>query len=76
MYYISIPQNSGNIVFLNQDMDKFYTLIDSYNNYNSSTWKIISKENLCIFFPSYLRHYVEPNFNKKERISISFNYGF
>ena len=76
VYYISIPQNSGNIVFLNQDMDKFYTLIDSYNNYNSSTWKIISKENLCIFFPSYLRHYVEPNFNKKERISISFNYGF
>ena len=76
VYYISIPQNSGNIVFLNQDMDKFYDLIDSYNNYNSSTWTIISKENLCIFFPSYLRHYVEPNFNKKERISISFNYGY
>ena len=76
VYYISIPKNSGSIVFLNQDVGKFYTLVDKFNVYNSSTWKIEPEENKCILFPSYLRHYVEPNLNKKERISISFNYGF
>jgi len=76
VYYISIPKNSGSIIFLNEDVGKFYTLIDLYNEYNSSTWKIDPEENKCILFPSYLKHYVEPNLNKKERISISFNYGF
>ena len=77
VYYVSIPKNSGSIVFLNKDLDIFYhDSIKNYNEYNSSTWTIEPKENQCILFPSYLKHYVEPNLNKKERISISFNYGF
>ena len=77
MYYVSIPKNSGSIVFLNKDLDTFYReSIKNYNEYNSSTWTIEPKENQCVLFPSYLQHYVEPNLNKKERISISFNYGF
>jgi len=76
VYYVSIPKNSGSIVFLNKDLDIFYhDSIKNYNEYNSSTWTIEPKENQCILFPSYLKHYVEPNLNKKERISISFNYG-
>ena len=77
VYYVSIPKNSGSIVFLNKDLDTFYReSIKNYNEYNSSTWTIEPKENQCVLFPSYLQHYVEPNLNKKERISISFNYGF
>ena len=77
VYYVSISKNSGSIVFLNTNLDLYYGHnIKNYNEYNSSTWKIEPKENLCILFPSYLRHYVEPNLNKEERISISFNYGF
>ena len=77
VYYVSIPKNSGFIVFLNnEDVGKFYTFVDKFNGYNSSTWKVEPKENQCVLFPSYLKHYVEPNLNKKERISISFNYGF
>jgi len=77
VYYVSIPKNSGSIVFLNKDLDTFYQdNIKNYNEYNSSTWTIEPKENQCILFPSYLIHYVEPNLNKEERISISFNYGF
>jgi len=76
VYYISIPENSGSIVFINKDLDNFYTSINKYNEYNSSNWTIAPEENKCILFPSYLKHYVEPNLNKKERISISFNYGF
>ena len=77
VYYVSIPKNSGSIVFLNKDLDNFYQdSIKNYNEHNSSTWTIEPKENQCVLFPSYLKHYVEPNLNKKERISISFNYGF
>jgi uncharacterized protein (TIGR02466 family) len=75
VYYVNTPKNSGNIVFMNKNLDPFYQKINVYNEYNSSTFKVEAKENLCILFPSYLKHYVEPNLNKKERISISFNYG-
>ena len=74
---LSISKNSGSIVFLNKDLDTFYQdSVKNYNEHNSSTWTIEPKENQCVLFPSYLKHYVEPNLNKKERISISFNYGF
>jgi uncharacterized protein (TIGR02466 family) len=77
VYYVSIPKNSGSIVFLNRNLDSFYNKnVKNYNEYNSSTWIIKPEENQCVLFPSYLEHYVEPNLNKKERISISFNYGF
>ena len=75
VYYVSIPKDSGSIIFLNKSLDYFFkNYINDYNEYNSSTWRINPKENQCILFPSYLKHYVEPNLNKKERISISFNY--
>ena len=76
VYYVSIPKNSGNIVFMNQNLDSFYQSIKQYNKYNSTTWNVKPENNLCLLFPSYLMHYVEPNLNKEERISISFNYGF
>ena len=50
--------------------------VNSYNPYTSSTFYIEPQENLCAVFPSDLKHYVEPNLNKKEaRTSISFDYG-
>jgi len=79
VYYISIPKNSGSIVFINNDLNylnDFYGSVNNYNEYNSANWMIEPEENKCILFPSYLTHYVEPNLNKKERIGISFNYGF
>tara|TARA_R100000664_G_C2714141_1_gene109884 strand:- start:317 stop:871 length:555 start_codon:yes stop_codon:yes gene_type:complete len=77
VYYVLTPINSGSIVFLNDNLDLYYkNNAKKYNEYNSSTWRSIPEENKCILFPSYLTHYVEPNLNKKERVSISFNYGF
>ena len=77
VYYISVPQNSGKIYFENHtDVSMMYGEVNNFNEYNSSDWRYSPKENLCLLFPSYLKHYVEPNLNKKNRISISFNYGF
>jgi len=75
VYYINTPLNSGNIVFLQPNYLN-YQEVTEYNEYNSDFWEIPCQENQCVLFPSYLEHYVEPNLNKKERISISFNYGF
>ena len=77
VYYVSVPKNSGNLIFqdFNTDKDMAYKFIKNYNKYNSTKWTVLPKENLCVLFPSYLHHYVEPNLNKKERISLSFNYG-
>ena len=77
VYYISVPQNSGQICFENYtDVSMVYGEVNNFNEYTSTIWRESPKENLCLLFPSYLRHYVEPNLNKKNRISISFNYGF
>ena len=76
VYYISIPKNSGSIVFVNNNLNDFYISVNQYNEYNSENWIIEPEDNKCVLFPSYLTHYVEPNLNKKERVSISFNYGF
>tara|TARA_R100000742_G_C4204532_1_gene32674 strand:+ start:69 stop:620 length:552 start_codon:yes stop_codon:yes gene_type:complete len=76
VYYINTPKNCGKICFTQQNLDVFYKNLSEFNEYNSSTWEFKPKENLCLLFPSYLTHYVEPNLNKEERISISFNYGF
>jgi uncharacterized protein (TIGR02466 family) len=76
-YYINVPENSGNIVFHNSAFDLMYPLnyfkINSFNQYNSSTWWVKPKNNLLILFPSWFKHHVEPNLSNEKRISISFN---
>ena len=76
VYYVKVPKNSGNIVFTQPYILAMYQELYEFNQYNSETWNIAPEENKCLLFPSYLEHYVESNLNKKERISISFNYGF
>jgi uncharacterized protein (TIGR02466 family) len=81
--YIKVPENSGRILFKNP----IGNLIDSYleywhvrdktteNVHFSPEWFIQPKENLILLFPSWVEHYVEPNNNFDDRISISFNIG-
>ena len=48
-------------------------MFENYNYFNSSTYKLNPIEKNLYLFPSWLKHYVEPNQLKKDRISISFN---
>ena len=81
VYYLKVPKNSGGIVFHHPsqnllDYDWLDNLKFNFNEINSSNWKFTPKEGSIYFFPSWLRHSVESNFNKKEqRISIAFNIG-
>ena len=79
VFYVKVPENSGNIIF--QTADKLRQVsydsnVKSYKPYTSSKFIQIPKENTLLFFPSSLEHFVEPNNNTQERISISFNYGY
>ena len=76
VFYVRAPEKCGNIVFSNDSDMEYYIKdqsINTYNNYNSSTWFFPAKENTLYLFPSWLKHYVEPNLSNESRISISFN---
>ena len=75
VFYITVPKNSGKIVFMNPiNLDGYLPEVKNFNKHTSSTWNYLPEENCCLLFPSHLTHYVESNMNKQERISLSFNY--
>ena len=78
VFYIETPKDCGKIVFKRNDQLislMYEERANRYNEYNSSVWTVNPVKNLCVLFPANLEHFVEPNLNKKKRISISFNYG-
>ena len=78
VFYVQTFPDCGKIVFRRNDPlhDLLYAKqIEKYNSYNSSIWRKIPEDNLCVLFPPSLEHFVEPNLIDKNRISMSFNYG-
>tara|TARA_R100000963_G_C4621471_1_gene88851 strand:- start:151 stop:732 length:582 start_codon:yes stop_codon:yes gene_type:complete len=78
IYYLKIPLKSGRIEFYNpahEGIDYLWAhCTKEFTTQNSSTWKIDVEEGDLILFPSWLKHGVEPNLNKKEnRMSLAFN---
>ncbi len=79
VYYVKIPENSGNLYFIDPKVSR--TMIVEYpyakNLVNPSQTphiKIGPSEGLFVLFPSYLEHSVGPNMSNKPRISISINF--
>ena len=78
VFYVQTFPDCGKIVFRRNDPlhDLLYAKqIEKYNSYNSSIWRKIPEDNLCVLFSPSLEHFVEPNLIDKNRISMSFNYG-
>ena len=76
VFYVKCPKNCGDIVLQNNALDFLYCWdpnVKTYNSYTSSEWFIPCENNLLLLFPSYLKHYVQPNLSKEDRISLSFN---
>ena len=87
VYYIKVPENSGNITFLrsNTEHDKMEFIhhkileeglqIDN-NRINTEYW-YTPIEGMLILFPGHLSHYVRQNLTTEvddRRISLSFNF--
>ena len=58
VYYLQVPENCGNIVFLKGKKEKL---------------EIPAESNKLLFFPPKLDHYVQKNMSSETRISLSFN---
>jgi len=67
VYWISTPENSGKLVLVNPAGRSEASRIRIKN------YGLTPEPGSCILFPSWLEHYVEPNKNTQDRISISFN---
>ena len=61
VYYIDVPNNSGNILFRSQGTK------------NKSIWQIKSTTGEMILFPANQKHAVGVNKSYEDRISLSFN---
>ena len=79
IYYVKIPDNSGNLHFIDPKVSR--TMIVEYpyvknlvNPSQAPHIKITPFEGLFVLFPSYLEHSVGPNMSDEMRISISINF--
>tara|TARA_R100001086_G_scaffold240503_1_gene166628 strand:+ start:374 stop:928 length:555 start_codon:yes stop_codon:yes gene_type:complete len=73
-----LKPNNSNILFIHPASDIMESqwqshMVDEYNRYNSAVWNIKPTQNQLLMFPGWVRHRVEPNLGKGDRISISFN---
>lgn len=78
VYYLKTFKDSGNLFFINPASEAIEYLweycIEEYTQQNSPRWTVPVEEGNLVLFPSWLKHGVEPNLNKKEdRISVAFN---
>jgi len=75
-FYLSVPENSGDIIFHSEKDVTNYMLpkwTTKYGEYNSITWTLPVERNAFYVFPGWLKHSVEANQSKEDRISISIN---
>ena len=77
VYYPVAPKDAGHLSFINPVSQLPHVIrpeyIENFNSFNSAEWDVVPTEDLCVFFPSYLWHYVNPCYNTQDRLSIAFN---
>lgn len=77
VYYVEAGENQGNIQFERNDGAEYHIPEDIAQTtyYTSTRATYAGKTNALYIFPSWLKHSVQGNFSKTDRISVSFNYG-
>ena len=76
IYYISVEDSSGNLVFANPNANLGLSLelnLQDFNQFNSNEAIVVPKNGDLFLFPSSLRHKVEKNKSPNQRYSIAFN---
>ena len=77
-YYVKVPEGSNTISFLDPrpQVGLIRPPIREQTVYNSEKVDLIVEEGDACFFPCWLRHSVNENKSKEDRISIAFNIMF
>ena len=81
VYYVAIPENRKERSGLIEFLDPRTNILANAPEFASSWYfcpkvTITPKEGVMLIFPSYLRHWVYPNEEDENRISIAFNIKF
>jgi uncharacterized protein (TIGR02466 family) len=80
VYYVNGDNNCGNLNLLNPVDIVTWCIPQHYvtspNNYNCSEQVIFPETGTLIMFPSWIKHYVKPSDESKERISIAFDINY
>ncbi len=78
VYYVSLPENVGQIVFSDPRPQAAGILpqAEKWNKYIGNEIKLEVKQGRMVIFPAWLVHSVPVNRSAEERISISFNIMF
>jgi len=71
--YLQTDTNSGDIIFDDMRDIRLKLYCNSYNIYNSKSWKITPTNGMLIFFPSEVHHKILKNNSNTERYSLAFN---
>jgi uncharacterized protein (TIGR02466 family) len=76
--YYPLADEVSSIEFLNPVQQLQYIIendkINNWNEYNSTTWRIVPTSGKLLIFPGWLLHYVINNESINKRISIAFNF--
>jgi uncharacterized protein (TIGR02466 family) len=77
VYYIEADSSQGNIQFERSDNADYHMPldVDKHTYFTSTRASYASKTNALYVFPSWLKHSVQGNTSRRDRLSISFNYG-
>jgi len=73
VYYLSTPENSGNIVFYNPNPVTQHKDLITKDKCFWHQYSLQPKEKGILFFPCWLPHEVEINKSQKDRLALSFN---
>jgi len=72
-FYLRVPENSGNIVFLDPRPGAKYSIAVSANEMGSTNVQVLPREGQLLIFPGWLEHRVEENMSNEARISVVMN---
>ena len=76
VYYVKATPEQGNIFFERGDNAEYFLPPMQNPNYFTSTATTYKAMTDAVYiFPGWLKHSVQPNLTKEDRISVSFNYG-
>ena len=74
-FYVTVPKGSGVIKFEDPRLSKMMASPERQDKFYSASFaRYVPQAGHLILFESWLRHEVETNTGKEDRISISFNY--
>jgi|TARA_X000001388_G_scaffold30086_1_gene21405 uncharacterized protein (TIGR02466 family) len=80
IFYAKAPIDSGNLIFHSYDAEimgaYWHHEVLNTNIQTGNIYTVVPEESMLVIFPSFLKHEVSANMNKKEcRISIASNLG-